>query len=397
MLNEAVAGLSDYPFPRLSALLKDVAPKAGLKPIDLSLGEPKDGAPDMVRATLAAGFEDFGRYPPVPGTPDLRRAIADWLNTRYRLAPGLVEADANVAPLAGSREGLFMLALAVVPESKAGGRPAVLMPNPFYQVYKGGAVAARAEPVFLVADRSSGFLPQLEAIDAALLARTALMYLCSPSNPQGAVASRDYLAKAIELARRHDFVLAVDECYAEVYDQTPPPGGLEVAAATGRLDNVVVFHSLSKRSSAPGLRSGFVAGCPRTLRAFKNLRNYAAAGTPGPIMTAATQLWREESHVLAMRQRYRDRFEAVGRVIGNRFGYYRPGGGFFLWLEVGDGEGAARRLWGEVAVRVLPGAYLGYAEADGGNPGEGFIRIALVHDAETCAEAARRITQTLPG
>ncbi|MEX2648793.1 MAG: aminotransferase class I/II-fold pyridoxal phosphate-dependent enzyme [Alphaproteobacteria bacterium] len=389
--------MSDYPFSRLAALLKDVAPKPGLAPIDLSIGEPKDGAPEFVRDILASGFEHYGRYPPVPGTADLRRAIADWMIARYRLPTGLIDPEVNVAPLSGTREGLFMLPLVAVPERKAAERPAVLMPNPFYQVYKGGAVAARAEPVFLLADRASGFLPRLDTVDEGLLARTALVYVCSPSNPQGAVAGRDYLAKAIALARRHDFVLAVDECYAEVYDQNPPPGGLEIAAETGSLANVVVFHSLSKRSSAPGLRSGFVAGCPKVLRALKGLRNYAAAGTPGPIMAAATALWREESHVGAMRARYRARFEAAERVIGNRFGHYRPAGGFFLWLEVGHGEGATRKLWAESAVRVLPGGYLGFTGPDGTNPGEAYIRLALVHDASVCEDAARRIAATLPG
>jgi aspartate/methionine/tyrosine aminotransferase len=395
MLNDAVAGLGDYPFPRLNALLKDVAPAPGLDPIDLAIGEPKDGAPAMASEILAGGFDGYGKYPPVPGTPELRRAIADWLIRRYALPAGLLDADTQIAPLSGTREGLFMLPLAVVPERKAGGRPAVLMPNPFYQVYKGGAVAARAEPVFLPATAATGFLPDLDALDTSLLARTALLYVCSPSNPQGAVASRAYLAKAIALARAHDFVLAVDECYAEVYDATPPPGGLEVAAATGSLANVVVFHSLSKRSSAPGLRSGFVAGCPTVMAAVRNLRNYSAAGTPTVIMAAATALWRDESHVDAMRARYRARFEAVGRILGNRFGYYRPAGGFFLWLDVGDGEAATRRLWSTAAVRVLPGAYLSHTGPDGVNLGAPYVRLALVHDAPVMAEAARRVAAAL--
>lgn len=397
MLNDAVAALGDYPFPRLTALLKGVAPAAGLAPIDLSIGEPKDGAPDFVKDTLASGFEGYGRYPPVPGTAELRQAIADWLTRRYRLPAGLLDPDTQIAPLSGTREGLFMLPLAVVPERKRRRRPAVLMPNPFYQVYKGGAVAARAEPVFLPATAATGFLPDLGALDDALLARTALLYICSPSNPQGAVAGRDYLAKALALARAYDFVLAVDECYAEVYDRAAPVGGLEVAAATGSLANVVVFHSLSKRSSAPGLRSGFAAGCPSVMGALRNLRNYSAAGTPAPIMAAATRLWREESHVEAMRARYRARFDAAGRVLGNRFGYYRPAGGFFLWLEVGDGEAAAKQLWAEAAVRVLPGAYLSHVGPGGVNLGQPYVRLALVHDEATTAEAARRIAATLPG
>jgi succinyldiaminopimelate transaminase len=395
MLNEAVAGLSDYPFPRLAALLKDIAPKPGLPPIDLSIGEPKEGLPDLIRPLIDEGFADFGRYPPVAGTPELRQAIVRWLARRYRLPEGLLDPERHVAPLSGTREGLFMLPLVVVPREKGGGRPAALMPNPFYQVYKGGAVAAGAEPVYLPATAATGFLPDLDAIPAALLARTALLYLCSPSNPQGAVADRAYLGRALALARAHGFVLAVDECYAEIYDREPPPGGLEAAAATGSLAGVVVFHSLSKRSSAPGLRSGFVAGCPDVLRSFKNLRNYSAAGMPLPIARAATALWGEETHVEVTRARYRAKFDAAARAIGNRFGFRRPAGGFFLWLEVGDGEGTARTLWSEAAVKVLPGAYLGHASAGADNPGDGYVRLALVHDLPTVTEAMRRIAETL--
>ncbi|MSP84198.1 MAG: aminotransferase class I/II-fold pyridoxal phosphate-dependent enzyme [Alphaproteobacteria bacterium] len=395
MLNDAVAELSDYPFPRLAALLKDVAPAPGLAPIDLSMGEPKEGLPAFTRPLIDAAFAEFGRYPPVAGPPELRHAIARWLTRRYRLAAGTIDPDRHVAPLAGTREGLFMLPLAVVPRARNGAKPLVLMPNPFYQVYKGGAVTAGAELVYLPATAATGFLPDLAAIPPAVLARTALFYLCSPSNPQGAVADAAYLRAAIALARTYDFTLAVDECYAEIYDEAPPPGGLEVAAATGSLGNIVVFHSLSKRSSAPGLRSGFIAGDPEVLRVLKNLRNYSAAGTPIPICAAATALWSEETHVEANRDRYRAKFAAAARVIGNRFGFRRPAGGFFLWLEVDDGESVARTLWGKAAVKVLPGTYLGHAPTGDDNPGDGYIRLALVHDADTVGEAMRRIAATL--
>jgi len=395
MLNERLFGLSDYPFARLASLLKDLTPAQGLAPIDLSIGEPKFGPPALIKPILQDNFDTYGRYPPVPGTPELRQAIARWLVRRYALPQGLISGDSNVIPLSGTREGLFMLALAVLPQQKGGGKPIVLMPNPFYQVYKGGALAAGGEPRYLEATAENGFVPPLCSVPDPLWSRTALVYLCSPSNPQGAVADRAYLEQAIALARRHDFVLAIDECYAEIYDKAPPVGGLEVAAASGSLDNVVVFHSLSKRSSAPGLRSGFCAGDARVIALFKNLRSYAAAGMSFPVMAAATALWQEESHVEATRARYRAAFDAAERSLGNRFGFRRPGGGFFLWLDVGDGERAARTLWEKAAVKVLPGAYLTHAEEGEPNRGAPYARLALVHDAAVIAEAAGRIAKVL--
>lgn len=395
MLNERLFGLSDYPFARLAALLKDVPPAAGMKPIDLSIGEPKFGPPAFVKPILDAHFADYGRYPPVPGSPELRQAMAAWLARRYRLPAGLIDPDKNIVPLAGTREGLFMLPLAVVPERKAGAKPLILMPNPFYQVYKGGALAAGAEPYYMEATAATGFLPDLDSVPDNAWPRVAVLFLCTPSNPQGAVADRAYLARAIALARKHDFVLAVDECYAEIYGDAPPTGGLEAATLTGLLDNVVVFHSLSKRSSSPGLRSGFCAGDAKVIALYKNLRSYAAAGTPFAAMAAATALWQDESHVSETRARYQASFEAAGRSLGNRFGYRKPGGGFFLWLDVGDGEAATRTLWEKAAVKVLPGAYLAHAEEGAANLGSAYIRLALVHDAAVIGEAAGRIAAAL--
>jgi N-succinyldiaminopimelate aminotransferase len=394
-LNPRLDTLSDYPFAALRALLAPVAPKTSAAPIVMSLGEPQHQPPALLAETLAAHAREWNRYPPMAGTSELRQAVADWLTRRYGLAPGMLDPERHVLSLSGTKEGLYLLANLVVPEAKAGGPPVVLVPNPYYLVYNGAATMAGAEAVFLDATRENGFLPDLDAIPRETLARTALCYLCSPANPQGTIASLDYLAKAIALARHFDFVLAVDECYAEIWDKTPPPGGLEACAALGDgFDRVLVFHSLSKRSSAAGLRSGFVAGDPRLIARFAHLRDYGGCQVPLPIQAAAAALWRDEAHAMENRAAYRRKFDIAERAIGGRFGYYRPAGGFYLWLEVGDGEAATVSLWREAAVRALPGGYIARAH-NGANPGSRYIRLALVHDEATLAEAFARIARVL--
>jgi len=252
----------------------------------------------------------------------------------------------------------------------------------------------------LPAHREQGFLPYLDQLDPALLERTALLYLCTPSNPEGAVADLDYLKKAVALARRYDFVLAVDECYAEIWDAAPPPGALQAAAALDHngddpFANLIVFHSLSKRSSAAGLRSGFVAGDRRLIALMQRLRTYASSAPPLPIMAASAALWADEAHAAQIRDGYRAKIDLAEKALGGAIGFYRPAGGFFLWLEVGDGEAAALRLWRDGAIRVLPGAYLGRKDADGINPGDRFIRVALVHDNETLGDALGRAASLL--
>lgn len=395
--NPAIDALGPNPFTRLR-LLHDAAgaPPAGLAPLPLHIGEPKHQPPGFVAEIIAANAHLWNEYPAVQGTAELRGAIADWLARRYGLPAEMIDADRHVLALNGTREGLYLAVQLVVPEVKAGGHPAVLLPNPYYQVYYGASVMQRAETVPMAATRETGFLPDPAALPKALLDRTALVFLCTPANPQGAIASLDYLKAALRLARTHDFVLAVDECYSEIWDRAAPPGALEAAAALGGgLDNLLVFHSLSKRSSAAGLRAGFVAGDERLIRKFFTLRSYAAAQVPLPIQAAAAALWRDEPHVVENRDRYRGKIDAAERVIGNRFGFYRPEGGFFLWLEVGDGEDAARRLWREAAVKVLPGGYVGIADANGRNPGADYIRVALIHDEATIAEAMSRMAAVL--
>lgn len=396
MLNPRLDALTDYPFDLLRALLRGVEPPAGMVQHWLSVGEPRHAPPPLVAEAIARHRDDWGRYPPIEGTPEFRTAVAAWLARRYRLSPSLLDADAHILPVAGTREALFLIAEVAVPRRKAKARPAVLMPNPFYQVYYGGAAMTGSEPVYLPATAATGFLPDLDAIDLATLDRTALLYLCSPANPQGACASLDVLTKAVTLARRHDFVLVVDECYAEIYDKNPPVGALEACAALGGgLANVLVFHSLSKRSSVPGLRSGFVAGDATLIAAFRRLRSFGGAAQPLPVLAAATALWQDETHVAANRALYRAKFDMAAAIFGNRFGFFRPAGGFFLWLDVGDGVTATRRLWGKAGVRVLPGAYLSKAQADGSNPGASFIRIALVDQPAAVEDALRQIERHL--
>jgi succinyldiaminopimelate transaminase len=395
-LNSELDSLSDYPFEALRALLNPVTPRVNDVPIAMSVGEPQHQPPALLAETLAAHAHEWNKYPPMAGTPELRQAIVDWLTRRYKLAPGALDPERNVVALAGTKEGLYLFASIAVPKEKAGQKPVVLCPNPYYLVYNGAATMAGAEAVFLDATRDNAFLPDLDAIPKETLERCALFYLCSPSNPQGTIATLDYLKKAILLARTYDFVLAVDECYAEIYDSLPPPGALEACQALGQgFDNVVAFHSLSKRSSAAGLRSGFTAGDPRLIAQFKRLRDFGGCQVPLPIQWAATALWRDETHVIENRALYKRKFDLAEAALGDRYGFYRPAGGFFLWLDVGDGEQAALRLWRDAAIRVLPGGYTARAANAGINPGSEYIRLAIVHDEATLDAAFARIRRVL--
>jgi N-succinyldiaminopimelate aminotransferase len=371
-------------------------PRVNDPPILMSLGEPQHQPPPLLAETLAAHAHEWNKYPPMAGTPELRQAFCDWLTRRYRLSGGALDPARHVLSVAGTKEGLYLLASLVVPRRKAGRRPVVLLPNPYYLVYNGAATMAGADAVFLDATAANGFLPDLAAIPRATLERTALFYLCSPANPQGTVADIEYLKEAIGLARHYDFVLAVDECYAEIYDLIPPPGALAACAALGEgFGRVVVFHSLSKRSSAAGLRSGFVAGDPDLIAPFAHLRDYGGCQLPLPVQAASAALWRDEGHVEENRARYRRKFDIAEAALAGRYGFYRPQGGFFLWLDVEDGEAAALRLWREAAVRVLPGGYTARAADGRSNPGARYIRIAVVHDEATLDAAFARIRRVL--
>ena len=382
MYNSRLDGLTEYPFQRLNALLADVVAKVpAADQIAMSIGEPQHRPPEMIRDLLVRNLEDWGKYPPTPGNKNFRDAVAAWATRRYRLPAGMIDGEKHIMPVAGSREALFMAAQLCVPPMKGNQTPAVLIPNPFYQVYFGAAVMNGATPVFVPATKASAFQPDYTREDDAVLARTAMAYLCTPANPQGTVASIDRLKQMIALARKHDFVMISDECYSEIYDGAPPAGALEACAALGgSLKNVLVFNSLSKRSSVPGLRSGFAAGDPDLIARFNKLRSHGGAVQPVPVLDTAAALWRDEAHVEANRALYRAKFADAARIFGNRYDYYTPEGGFFLWLNVGDGERAAKALWSEGGIKVLPGAYLARPDADNKNPGAAYIRVALVHD-----------------
>jgi N-succinyldiaminopimelate aminotransferase len=308
----------------------------------------------------------------------------------------MFEPDRSIIPVSGTREALFMVALTVIPESVGGKQPCVLMPNPFYQVYLGAAALAGAEPIFVPSTPITNFLPDFHSLDPDILDRTALAYYCTPANPQGTAASLETLTRNIELARKHDFVIVFDECYSEIYNDKPPSGGIEACAALGgSLDRVLIMNSLSKRSSVPGLRSGFVAGDPNILGRFKQLRDYGGAPPPMPLLAVAAALWQDEQHVEENRVVYQRKFELADQKLAGRHGYYLPDGGFYLWLDVGDSEAAALKLWQNAALRVIPGAYLAKTDREGKNPGAAYIRCALVHDLKTTAQALDRLVKTL--
>ena len=387
---ERFSDLPDYAFPRLRSLLDAHPP--GADPLNLSIGEPTHGVPAFVGEVIARTAGEFGRYPPNEGTPGLRAAFCDWVHRRYGVT---LDPDTEVSSLNGTREGLFNAAIALCPETKAGARPAVLTPNPFYQVYAVAALSVAAEPVYVPATEATGHLPDFAALPAATLDRTAIAYVCSPANPQGAVASEAWWADLFRLAEKHDFRVFADECYSEIWEDAPPPGALTVARAGGvDPERVLAFHSLSKRSNAPGLRAGFVAGGPASIAAVKRLRAYSGAPIPLPLQHAAEALWRDEAHVEASRLRYVEKYRIARRVFDGLNDWDAPEAGFFLWLPVEDGEAAALKLWRETGIRVLPGAYLSRDTA-AGNPGRGYVRVAMVADEEKMERGLIRIRECL--
>ena len=373
---ERFLNLPDYAFPRLRKLL-DHHP-AGGDPIAMTIGEPRHPMPDFVAPILAEYAHEFAVYPPNDGTPDLLAAISAWLQRRF----GVQRGQDQIMVLNGTREGLFNACIALCPETKGTARPAVLMPNPFYQVYGVAALTVGAEPIYVPATAATGFLPDYAALDDAVLRRVAIAYICSPANPQGAVASRAYWRQLFELAQKHDFIVLADECYSDIWRHAPPPGALEIADEMGAdPERVFTFHSLSKRSNLPGLRSGFVAGGAKGIARMRQLRAFAGAPLPLPIQRVSEAAWRDESHVSASRALYNAKFDLADQIFRGIQGVTCPEGGFFMWLPVTDGEAAALKLWQEVGVRVLPGAYLS-RDLGGDNPGRGYIRVALVGSHE---------------
>lgn len=388
---ERFSNLPEYAFPRLRKLLDPHAP--GGETISMTIGEPRHPMPAFLAEVLAANVGGFAVYPPNEGTPELLDAISGWLGRRYGVDVG----RDRIMALNGTREGLFNAAVALCPETKRGKRPVVLIPNPFYQVYAVAALAVGAEPVLVPATEETGFLPDYASLPAEVLDRVAIAYLCSPANPQGAVASRDYLAALLALAERHDFRIFSDECYSEIWRNAPPPGAIQVAAGMGvDPERVVVFHSLSKRSNMPGLRSGFCAGGPQSIAHVRQLRAYAGAPLPLPIQRVSESAWADEAHVTENRELYARKYRIAAEIFAGINSVTLPEGGFFLWLPVDDGEAAALRLWQETGVRVLPGAYLA-REVDGHNPGQGYIRVALVAPEDETRRGLTRLRDCLYG
>jgi aspartate/methionine/tyrosine aminotransferase len=359
----------------------------------MTIGEPRHGFPGFAAALVAAHSQDFGKYPPIAGLPELRGAIASWLERRYRLPSGCVEPDRHILPLCGTREGLVS-ALTIAAAHTRRERPAVLMPNPFYQAYFAAALTSRIEPIALETSAASAFLPDLEALEPPLLDRTCAIYLATPANPQGAVASPAYLKTLIALARRHNFYVFCDECYSEIYQEAAPAGILQIAADMGGFERVLAFNSLSKRSNAPGLRSGFIAGDALFLKDYTKYRNVASPQVPLPVQYASAALWADEAHVEESRALYREKFAAASQMLGTIPGYYSPAGGFFLWLNLagfGGGEAAAARIWKGCGVKILPGAYLALPDASGVNPAKDYARLALVDPLGVTREALDRL------
>jgi N-succinyldiaminopimelate aminotransferase len=402
-VNSRLDLLQPYPFERLRTLLAGAQPPAGLRHIPLSIGEPRHAPPAFIGAALTGALHTLGTYPLVLGLPSLREAMARWLERRFQLPAAAVNAETMVIPVNGTREALFSFVQAAVDSeqdrtSAMASRPLVVMPNPFYQIYEGAALLAGAEPHFLNCTAANGFLPDLDEVDAATWNRCQVLFLCSPGNPTGAVMPEPYLRRALELSARYGFVVASDECYSELYfdEAAPPPGLLQAAWAAGNtgFERCVVFHSLSKRSSVPGLRSGFVAGDPRFLARYRLYRTYHGCAVPEHTQLASLPAWQDEAHVVENRRLYREKFVRVTPIVGEALqqAVAIPPGGFYLWLDVGDDEAFTRGLFERQHVTVLPGSYLA-RNTPSGNPGRGRVRISLVASVDDCVDAARRVAK----
>ncbi|MDQ0317042.1 aminotransferase class I/II-fold pyridoxal phosphate-dependent enzyme [Amorphus orientalis] len=392
---EFPAHVADSPFQRLAALIADHQP--GAQPIDLAVGGPRHAIPPFVAETIAAQASGFGPYPAIKGTKEFRAAVAGWLDRRFATG-SLIDPMTSILPLNGSREGLYFASLGAAGylRKEAGQQPVVFVPNPGYPAYAVGAYGIGAEVIPYVPSEPGGVMPDWGAIDPAVLDRTVAVFVGSPSNPQGACATRQDWADLLERARAHRFMVFADECYSEIYREAagPPAGALDAAAKTGSLDNLVVFNSLSKRSSLPGLRCGFAAGDPAFLAHWARLRNVAAPQVPAPMQAVAAEAYRDEAHVAENRRLYDAKFAKAELALGALFSGLTPPGGFFLWLDVsayGDDAEVTRRMWTEAGVRSVPGSYLGAPMPDGSNPGAGRVRLALVQDETATEEAVRRL------
>jgi N-succinyldiaminopimelate aminotransferase len=395
-MNPDLTKLNPYPFEKLNQLKQGIVPPNNLPHIALSIGEPKHPAPEFVKQTINSSLDKLAAYPVTKGLPELRQSIAEWLTHRFNLQN--VDSETQVLPVNGTREALFAFAQAVVDRSSD---PLILSPNPFYQIYEGAALLAGASPYFLNCTATTNFIPDFDAVPPEVWDKCQLIYLCSPGNPTGAVLDISTLQKLIKLADKHNFIIASDECYSEIYgnESNPPPGLLQACTKMQR-DNYhrcVVFHSLSKRSNLPGLRSGFVAGDADVLQSFLRYRTYHGCAMPVTTQLASISAWNDEQHVKANRDKYREKFQVFQQVLGDILPLDMPEAGFYLWANTrpankGSDEDFARELFAQQHVTVLPGRYLGRTN-DGENPGEDRVRMALVASVSECKEAAERIRQ----
>ncbi|MEF3075468.1 succinyldiaminopimelate transaminase [Methylobacter sp. Wu1] len=385
--------LHPYPFEKLAQLKRGIVPPNDKEHIALSIGEPAHATPHLIQETLLTHLHGLSKYPTTKGIPELRMAIADWLSRRFNVPSELIDPETQVLPVNGTREALFSFAQCVIDATSPA--PVVIMPNPFYQIYEGAALLAGAEPYYLNTLEDSGYLPDFDAVPDAIWQRCQLIYVCSPGNPTGSVMQRAGYEKLLRLAEKYDFVIASDECYSELYDDenNPPPGLLETAYAMGNttFKRCVVFHSLSKRSNAPGLRSGFVAGDADILQQYFQYRTYHGSAMSLPTQHASIEAWQDEAHVIENRQLYREKFTAVIDILADVCPISKPPAGFYIWLKVpiADTE-FTQRLFAQENVTVLPGSFLS-REFDGFNPGQNHVRIALVAPLDECLDAARRI------
>jgi N-succinyldiaminopimelate aminotransferase len=392
-LNPQLALLQPYPFERLRALFSSVAPNPQLAPISLSIGEPKHATPALVLDALAAGAKGLANYPTTAGAPALREAIAAWLIRRHALSA--LDASTQVLPVLGSREALFSFAQTIIDASRVGAT--VMVPNPFYQIYEGAALLAGATPYYVNSVAENRYAPRWESVPEEVWARTQLLYVCSPDNPTGRVMTQEEWRALFALSDRHGFVIASDECYSEIFfdEANPPIGALGAAQALGRhgYPRLLCFGSLSKRSNAPGLRSGYVAGDAALIRAFLLYRTYHGSAMSPAVAAASIAAWNDEDHVRANRLLYARKFSVLAPRVNAVLAAQQPDAAFYLWVKVpGDDAGFAQRLYAEEAVSVLPGSYFS-REAHGLNPGHGYIRIALVADFAECAEAVDRLVR----
>ncbi|MCH4247316.1 MAG: succinyldiaminopimelate transaminase [Acinetobacter populi] len=389
-MNPDLALLHPYPFEKLNALFADVVP-ANLPLIPLSIGEPKHPAPEFVKTVISENFNHLSTYPNSKGLPELRQSIANWLKQRFQL--NSIDAETQILPVSGTREAIFSFVQASIDRSKT---PYVVMPNPFYQIYEGAALLAGAKPYFVNCTIANDYKGDFDQVPSEVWQNTAILFVCTPGNPTGAVLSKDDFKKLIQLSDQYGFIIASDECYSELWFDQAPVGLLEVCAEIGRDDykNCIVFHSLSKRSNLPGMRSGFVAGDAALLAPYLKYRTYHGAAMPVQHQLASIAAWNDETHVEENRKAYRKKFDLFQQELGDLLPLKKPDAGFYYWLQVDNDEAFAKKLLSEANIKVLPGRYLSRT-TDQGNPGENHVRMALVASIEQCEEVIKRLKQIL--